>query len=249
MQDSSSNKSEAKILNSIEYGDAKNKYPFDYPSISINVVDTDNACICMCTPLSDSELHDIEYATPATRNICPMCHNTIKSSNSTPEKIIVNRIDMQHLNTCIESKHVDPYTPESNESHSPYPELRSTSTTTSSNSCNPFNAELMQCETCLHNTNCDHKKHQCKQTRNDDLISTKSVKAITEKQLRATVTPVQLKSRLEDLQRITLHTADRDDIAVRKDDVDNVEPICSAKTFPNSQNRNQSIFNMCCSIH
>ncbi|XP_034475602.1 inositol polyphosphate-5-phosphatase A isoform X1 [Drosophila innubila] len=251
LQDSSSIKTDAKIINTIEYEDTKMKYSFNYPHISINVVDTDNTCVCMCTALSDSKLRDNEYATQATRNICPMCHNIIKStfSNSISENIIVNRIDMQHLNTCIENKHVDPYTPESNESHSPYPELRSTSTTTSSNSCNPFNAELMQCELCLDNTNCDHKKHLCKQVQNDNFISTKSVKTITEKQSRATVTPVQLKSRLEDLQRISMHKADRDDITVRNDDVDNVEPICSAKTFSNSQNRNQSIFNMCCSIH
>lgn len=254
LQDSSSNKiANTKIIKTIEYEDTKKDYSVNYPSISINVVDTDNICICMCTPLSNSESCNDEHATQSTQKLCPICHNIMKSSllSSTTEKIIVNRIDMQHLNACVENTHVDPYTPESNESHSPYPEQRSTSTTTSSNSCNPLNTEVMRCELCLDNTNLNHKKHHCMQTGIGDLISSNAVNAITEKQSRAAVTPVQLKSRLEDLQRISLHSADRDDItvSVRKDDVDNVEPICSTKTFSNSQNRNPSIFYMCCSIH
>jgi len=237
------NKINTNMLNNIlemkEHDDIKQTNSSNYPNISINVVDTDNACVCMCTSLSCKEYYN-KYTTKTTRNIGPICHNLkkVSISNTTTEQIIVNRNDMLHFNTYIENENIDPYTPESNESHSPYPEMRSTSKTTSSNSCNH-----------LDNTNCDQKILLHGQTGIEDLVCLKSVKALSEKQSRVTVTPVQLKSRLENLQRISLHSADRDDLTDRNDDADNAKPICSSKTFSNSQNPNPSNFFMCCSIH
>ncbi|XP_064546977.1 inositol polyphosphate-5-phosphatase A isoform X1 [Drosophila montana] len=225
----------------------------NYSSISINIINSEDIYVCMCTQTYNSGSRGDDLDSQPKSAICPICRNITKGqpvehryrllSNSVvlSENIIVNRIDTKRLNTYIERSHVDPYTPESNESSSPYPELRSIPTSSPSYSC--------EFELFLQTTDEDNKKTYPGQNGNDDdLYSLQSVHAITEKQSRATVTPVQLKSRLEDLQRTVMRTSDRDDV-VGKGDVNNVETISTPKSLSNSQNRNRSFFSMCCSIH
>lgn len=204
----------------------------------------------MCSQAYNHDSCSAEHEAPHESAICPMCRNLMKRqpaehryrlfSNSVvlSDNIIVNKMDTQHLNTYVESSHMDPYTPESNESHSPYPELRSTTTSASSNSCK--NEPVMD----VLSEELDKQYANVNANANDDLFS---VHPLAKQQSRNSVTPVQLKSRLEDLQR--LHTSERSEVAVGKGDVNNVDAICTPKSLSNSANRNPSIFSMCCTIH
>lgn len=179
------------------------------------------------------------------RIVCPTCHDNMYKnrfnllSNSITENIFVNQIqDSQHLSTYIDNAHIDPYTPESYDSHSPNLDL-----TTSSNSCNIPCTDRMQND--LDKLHFSNEKHQSMNTLNDNFKSSNSFKSFAENQSRNSVSPVQLKSRLETLKRIS----DKDYTTV-KNDVDNTEVICSSsETISSSQHRNPCILSMCCSIH
>lgn len=115
----------------------------------INVIDTENDNICMCSSSSDiigadaAVVNDGKLIAAATesltnemiKTICTVCQNTIKSQPSKPRKtliskrlalannIIVNRVDTHYLNlNSYPLQYPDSYTPESVESHSPNPE-------------------------------------------------------------------------------------------------------------------------------
>lgn len=213
----------------------------------------------MCTQMCNYDPCNAELEAQPNSAICPMCRNIMKKqpaehryrlfSNSVvlSENIIVNQIDTQHLNTYAENAQMDPYTPESNESHSPYPELRSTTTSASSNSCKNEQSMDILNEDNEEQYSGQYAKVNVNANANDDLFSLQSVHPITKKQSRNSVTPVQLKSRLEDLQR--MHTSERSEVAVRKGDVNNIDAMCTPKSLSNSPNRNPSIFSMCCTIH
>ncbi|XP_030240785.1 inositol polyphosphate-5-phosphatase A isoform X2 [Drosophila navojoa] len=233
--------------------ETREKATSKHPSISINLIDSDNIYVCMCTQAYNHDSCNTELEAPHESAICPMCRNLMKKqpaehryrlfSNSVvlSDNIIVNQMDMQHLNTYVENSHMDPYTPESNESHSPYPELRSTTTSASSNSCkNEPSMDVLSEEL-------DKQYANVNANANDDLFPLQSVHPLANQQSRNSVTPVQLKSRLEDLQR--LHTSERSEAPVGKGDVNNVDTICTPKSLSNSANRNPSIFSMCCTIH
>lgn len=200
----------------------------------------------MCSLVSIPETcNSNENAIETRRIVCPTCYDNIFTnrvnvlSNSITENIIVNQIqDSQHLSTYIDNAHIDPYTPESYDSHSPNLDL-----TISSNSCNTPGTDHMQND--LDKLHYSSEKQQSTSTLNDHFISSNSVKSLAENQSRNSVSPVQLKSRLENLKRIS----DKDYTTV-KQDVDNTEVICSSsETISSSQHRNPCILSMCCSIH
>ncbi|XP_068157792.1 inositol polyphosphate-5-phosphatase A isoform X1 [Drosophila tropicalis] len=229
-----------------------------HPAVSINVIDSDNICVCMCAhlsssnPLSDESNGETIKTEPIEGTICPLCCNMIKQQPVThryrllskrvvlSEDIIVNRIDTQHLSTYYEHAHDDPYTPDS-DSHSPYPEVPSTSTTTSSNSRSPFEHRLPRDDSGIDEC---HEKYTPTKA---EIVLTNN--PASEKQSRGAVTPGQLKSRLEDLQRLSIHNQDENDPVMGKGDVDQVEAICTPNAVPTRPRRNSSVFPMCCNIH
>lgn len=99
------------------------------PKVSINLTNDENMSVCVCSVYASAD--NVHAAIDGT--ICPQCQNIIKQQSTDHRKtliskrltiandIIVNRVDMHHLN--LNSLHVqDPYTPESCESHSPFPD-------------------------------------------------------------------------------------------------------------------------------
>lgn len=104
------------------------------PTVSINVTDTDNLSVCMCSLLyASTDTILIEQDPMGKSSICPRCRNIIERQSSEPRRtlitkrltlandIIVNRVDTHYLNLkpyqC--GRQYDPYTPETIESHSP----------------------------------------------------------------------------------------------------------------------------------
>lgn len=124
---------------------------------TINVIDTENDNICMCAlyassddilnltksandDVADARIHPIAPAAgdgdSMVGTICVVCRNTIKLQPTEHRKtliskrltlandIIVNRVDTHYLSlNSFPCKYPDPYTPESVESHSPLPEM------------------------------------------------------------------------------------------------------------------------------
>lgn len=106
------------------------------PTVSINVTDTENLNVCMCSLYASCDNVLAEQET-MIGSICPRCQNIIKQQPTEHRKtliskrltlskdIIVNRVDTHFLSlkTAIDNvKRYEPYTPESIESHSPLPE-------------------------------------------------------------------------------------------------------------------------------
>lgn len=106
------------------------------PTISINVTDSENLNVCMCSLYASCDNVLIEQES-MIGSICPRCQNIIKQQPTEHRKtliskrltlskdIIVNRVDTHFLSlkTAIDNgKRYEPYTPESIESHSPLPE-------------------------------------------------------------------------------------------------------------------------------
>lgn len=108
------------------------------PLVSINVVDTDNNLnVCMCAMMySDENLLNIDYEKLENDKICPICRNIImqqpiehrptlvSKKSMLANDVVVSRIDSHFLSISNNSNRrmQDPYTPESCESHSPQPE-------------------------------------------------------------------------------------------------------------------------------
>lgn len=115
------------------------------PLVSISVVDTDNNLnVCMCALMRDDDSHFIsgdilKTSTENDEKICPICRNFIKQQPyerltliskrmMLGNDVVVNRIDTQYLssNYSTSSSNLrrlhDPYTPEDSETHSPQPE-------------------------------------------------------------------------------------------------------------------------------
>lgn len=105
----------------------------------INVIDTENENVCMCALYASMDnvlLANDKQLSMVVGTICTDCQNTIKQQPTEHRKtliskrltlandIIVNRVDTHYLNlNTFPCKYQDPYTPESVESHSPLPEL------------------------------------------------------------------------------------------------------------------------------
>ncbi|KAI8045464.1 hypothetical protein M5D96_001645 [Drosophila gunungcola] len=175
----------------------------NFPNISINIIDSDNICMCLCAHLSSNSLLQLDDTSRTGEAICPMCRNIIKRQPVAhrykllskrlmlTQDIIINRIDTQHLSTDSEGRqYEDPYTPESTESHSPYPEVTSSCTSTSSSSRSPLEGRLAL-----------DRKSESKAGESD--IS--PCPEVAEKPPpRGAVPPGQLKSRLENLKRLSI---------------------------------------------
>lgn len=107
------------------------------PTVSINVTDTENLNVCMCSLYASCDNVLVEQES-MIGSICPRCQNIIKQQPTEHRKtliskrltlskdIIVNRVDTHFLSlkTALgdNGKRYEPYTPESIESHSPLPE-------------------------------------------------------------------------------------------------------------------------------
>lgn len=239
-----------------------------WPAISINIIDSDNIYVCMCSQISNDKN---EGSDSVDGSICPECQNIIKKQPVEPRyrliskrlmlsnNIIVNRIDTQHLSTYfdISQKRQDPYTPESAESHSPYPEL-SSSTTTSSNShttamdnmqlLNTDSFNIAERQTC---TMLPLSSHSF--AKGNPNVADATCGDGIRKQHRGIVSPVQLKSRLEDLQKkssiqnIKFHKKIDGDTA-GDSDVEDVDEICQSTNVA-AQRYSNSCLPKCCNIH
>lgn len=110
------------------------------PLVSISVVDTDNNLnICMCNAIEVDKSVVMTDIDDESENICPNCRNLIKAQPSARYSLVskqtmlgdvtINRIDSQFLSSTYSSsgsqlrKFMNPYTPESIESHSPQAEM------------------------------------------------------------------------------------------------------------------------------
>lgn len=242
-----------------------------WPPVSINIIDSDNIHVCMCSQISAETKVDNDSV---DGSICPECRNIIKKQPAEPRyrliskrlmltnNIIVNRIDTQHLSTYfdISQKRQDPYTPESVESYSPCPELNSSTSTTSSDSPAMDSRQLLDVDCknitlqaqSLSDLNIDDVK--------DYVSSNKHIKEAVnsghsiKKQQRGVVSPVQLKSRLEDLQKKSSiqnlkYYSEKDGDAVGNSDVEDVDDICQTSANAAVQQYPSSCLPKCCNIH
>lgn len=240
------------------------------PPISINIIDSDNVHVCMCSQILNGNK---DYDNSAEGSICPECQNIIQKQPVEPRygliskrlmlsnNIIVNRIDTQHLSTYfdISLKRQDPYTPESAESHSPCAEL-SSSTTTSINSrsplidCHQFSSTSVD-ETSSHTNNVSNLAIDNKV---EYFISGIQMDAsnkhtdVCKKKQRGVISPVQLKSRLEDLQKESLKNvklqSEGDSKTAGHSDVEDVDEICLSTNSAVPQYPNTCL-PKCCNIH
>lgn len=222
----------------------------NFPNISINIIDSDNICMCLCAHLSSNSLLQLDGCNRTGEAICPMCRNIIKRQPVAhrykllskrlmiSQDIIINRIDSQHLSTDSERQYEDPYTPESTESHSPYPEVTSSCTSTSSSSRSPFERRLATDRLATESKAGDSDISPCPEVR--DLVA--------EKPARGTVTPGQLKSRLETLKRLSIKDEAQDegedavDEAGAGGDVEHVGAVCPQTLLQCVQNAALKLF-------
>jgi len=75
---------------------------------------------------------------------------------------------------------------------------------------------------------------------------------VAEKPSRGTVTPGQLKSRLENLKRLSIKDEVENEDTVDEAEAGDVEPVdavCSPKAAPTRTKRSSSVTPMCCTIH
>lgn len=162
------------------------------PVISLELIDSDNLEICMCSLISEGQIPFPEYNT-IDDHICTVCSKIIKKQPTAhrakllsrriflSNHIVVNRIDTHFLNTYVDTSG-EPYTPESVESHTPYPEFE--------NQMDGDKEIIVSVET--------EKDRQCSNVKEEDVPGKKSP-AVSE--TRGVVSPGDLKSRLEVLQR------------------------------------------------
>lgn len=194
------------------------------PLISINVIDPDNSNICMCNnaePLKTITENDNDHST------CSICQNMIeknaeerrtivfeKSEKTMFGDVIVNRIDSQyHLSSTYANnpsdirKLQDPYTPESDGSHSPFPETDDGSSPTSNvDAAEAFlNDEVPEVHNHVDESHNNHSNH--------------------------VVTPIQLTTRLEILRRESHFAIVEDGTAGGVNDADNDGSKSSKKCY------------------
>ncbi|KAI8114844.1 4, Type I inositol 1 [Lucilia cuprina] len=249
-------------------GNVEESIKTKWPPVSINIIDSDNIHVCMCSQIPIGNKVDNDDSVDGS--ICPECQNIIKKQPAEPRyrliskrlmlsnNIIVNRIDTQHLSTYfdISQKRQDPYTPESAESHSPCPEL-SSSTTTSSNSRSPAIdcRQLLEVDSnkvvlkphVLSDLNIENLKGLVKSSEHEEGVVNCDVDI--KKQQRGVVSPVQLKSRLEDLQKkSSVQNLKFKSGTAGNIDVEDVDDICQT-TNAGVQQYHNSCLPKCCNIH
>lgn len=242
-----------------------------WPPVSINIIDSDNIQVCMCSQIS---VKDKTGSASVDGSICPECQNIIKRQPVEPRyrliskrlmltnNIIVNRIDTQHLSTYFDITHKrqDPYTPESAESHSPCPEL-SSSTTTSNDSRSPTadSRQLLKADSNKEDLQIvdfsdSHRKDIKGHGKSSELLANVANCDSTKTQQKGVVSPVQLKSRLEDLQKNSSAQSFKfqnikDSDKAGSSDVEDVDDICPMTTNTAAQQNPNSCLPKCCNIH
>lgn len=202
------------------------------PTVSINVTDTENLSVCMCSLYASSDNVLIEQQESMVGAICPRCQNIIKQQPIEHRKtliskrltlakdIIVNRVDTHFLSlkTALEyDKRFEPYTPESIESHSPQPEPDTVDSTDSERI--EVNANIVDMADAFDMSNKRHAR----------TISTHSG-----------VSPRQLKSRLENLRKTSTDAGEA--MINATSDVDHVTEMQKARS------KNGYCLNGCCVI-
>lgn len=165
------------------------------PTVSINVTDSENLNVCMCSLFASSDNVLVEQQEKMIGTICPRCQNIIKQQPAERKTliskrmtlsndIIVNRVDTHFLSlktAFAHGKRYEPYTPESIESHSPFAE--------------PDILEYTQ-----HNEHNDEGTTSTNDT--NDLYDLNNKRHARTASLQSTgVSPLQLKSRLENLRK------------------------------------------------
>ncbi|XP_075147194.1 uncharacterized protein LOC142221360 [Haematobia irritans] len=136
------NSSLEQFSNTCEGDDIQNANIPLWPPVSINVINSDNITVCIYSQtLSKSD--GISNKQSIGNTECERCENTLRKYSGESEygliserlklskDIIVNRIDSQHMGGLC-SPRQEPYTPESGESHSPCPDLNSSTSTSNS---------------------------------------------------------------------------------------------------------------------
>lgn len=179
------------------------------PTVSINVTDTENLSVCMCSLLyASSDTIPIEQESMGdSSTICPRCRNIIERHSSEPRRtliskrltlandIIVNRVDTHFLNLkpyqC--GRQYEPYTPETIESHSPATEIDDIPT---SDDVDDDDEECKQCDANVNDIDNDDNDYNAKK-RGSTLSPTIGSSGVS---------PGQLKARLEKLRLCTPDT-------------------------------------------
>lgn len=172
------------------------------PTVSINVTDAENLNVCMCSLFASSDNVLAEQQEQMIGAICPRCQNIIKQQPTERKTliskrmtlsndIIVNRVDthLLSLKTALAyGKRYEPYTPESVESHSPLPEPDILEYTQNDEN------ELIEGTASIHDTADPFDLNNKRHARTASLHSTG-------------VSPLQLKSRLENLRKTSADTS------------------------------------------
>lgn len=200
------------------------------PLVSINVTDAENLNVCMCSLFASSDNVLAEQQEQMIGAICPRCQNIIKQQPAERKTliskrmtlsndIIVNRVDthLLSLKTALAfGKRYEPYTPESVESHSPFAEPDVLEYTQNDEN------ELIEGMASIHDTI-------------DPFDLSKKPHPRTASMHSAGVSPLQLKSRLENL---------------RKTSTDASGMVNSCHLLETSKNRTRRglCFNKCCVI-
>lgn len=206
--------------------------PEDQPMISINVIDSDNLNICMCSLMSEGRVPSQDFDI-IDGSICPECRNIIKKQPQEhrctlvskrlllSNNIIVNRIDTHYLNTYLDTRG-EPYTPESVDSHTPYPEYEIQVS---------GDSEISEgVETDLGEDSQQFPQHSTDNNDSDE-VGKKSPASET----RGVVSPGDLKLRLEDLQRNSLNeiNADLEINVFKEQDVKSSNNMVNSKHISN----------------
>lgn len=208
------------------------------PLVSISVIDTDNNLnVCMCALMCNStenlmNLNGMQQIVEEEDRICPICRNIIKLQPIEHRRtlvskrlmlandVVVNRIDTHYLSSTYNSKRLlEPYTPESVESHSPLPEMQDEREYPLINETRD-SEEILES---IHKVN--HKEHlESEEPENDhaDNVGNSSnmgnVGCSAGKSVNHTVSPRQLKSRLEILRRESELSCEKNGVAKKRDE-------------------------------
>lgn len=203
--------------------------PEDQPMISINVIDSDNLNICMCSLMSEGRVPSPDFDM-IDGSICPECRNIIKKQPQEhrctlvskrlllSNNIIVNRIDTHYLNTYLDTRG-EPYTPESVDSHTPYPEYET----------QVSDEEISE--------GVETEEDQQSNVNEEEIGGKKSPAA---SETRGVVSAGDLKSRLEDLQRNSLNEINADLEAFKGQDGNKISNNLVNKNNSSSNNNNSS---------
>lgn len=209
------------------------------PLVSISVIDTDNNLnVCMCALMCSStenlvDLNGIQQIIEEEDRICPICRNIIKLQPIEHRRtlvskrlmlandVVVNRIDTHYLSSTYNSKRLlEPYTPESVESHSPLPEMQDEKEFPLINETRD-SEEILES---IHKVN--HKEHLENEEPEHDQVDNNvgnssnlgNAGSSAGKSVNHTVSPRQLKSRLEILRRESELSCEKNGVAKKRDE-------------------------------